>query len=315
MIKYLQNHEISKTKWDACIKESVNGMVYPNSWYLDIVAEDWEALVEDDYERVFPLTTGKKWGIDYLYQPVFSQQLGLFSKSVLSEETVGNFLDSIPSKYKFIEINLNTFNKVDSEKYNIQEWHTYELDLINSYGHIHKNYSTNLKRNLKKAGQANLSLVKNIKPDEIIKLFRDNRGKTITSLLDDDYVKLHRLSYQGIYKGIINAYSVYTENNQLCAAVIFVKSKSKIIFLFSGLSEEGKKCNAMAFLINSYIKEHSQQNLTLDFEGSNDPNLARFYKSFGSKLCTYPHIKINRLPIYLNLPFQIIKWYRKALNP
>lgn len=307
MITYLKNHEIEKSKWDACIKESVNGMIYAMSWYLDIVAEDWDALVEDDYERVFPLTYGKKWGIDYLFQPVFTQQLGLFSKNALSEEVVNSFLDSIPTKYKFAEINLNTFNKVTPNKYNLQEWHTYELDLIHSYSHIVKNYSTNQKRKLKKAGQANLSLVKNTKPDEIIKLFRDNRGKNISSLLDEDYVKLHRIAYSGIYKGVIQTYSVYSENNQLCAAVIFARSKSKMIFLFSGLSEEGKQTNAMAYLINSFIKEHSQQNLTLDFEGSNDPNLARFYKSFGSKLCTYPHIIINRLPFYLNIPFQLIK--------
>ncbi|MEZ5197052.1 MAG: hypothetical protein R2764_11780 [Bacteroidales bacterium] len=123
MIKYLQNHQIEKSKWDACIKESVNGMVYANSWYLDIVAEDWEALVEDDYERVFPLTTGRKWGIDYLYQPVFTQQLGLFSKSSLSQDTVSCFLDSIPEKYKFIEINLNTFNKVGSNTYPLRVAH------------------------------------------------------------------------------------------------------------------------------------------------------------------------------------------------
>ncbi|MEZ5197053.1 MAG: hypothetical protein R2764_11785 [Bacteroidales bacterium] len=194
------------------------------------------------------------------------------------------------------------------------EWHTYELDLINSFSHIQKNYSTNLKRNLKNAGNSNLSVVKNTKPDEIIKLFRDNRGKNINSLSDDDYVKLNRISYQGIYKGVIQTYGVYSGNNQLCAAVIFAKSKNKIIFLFSGLSQEGKNTNAMAFLINSFIKEHSMQNLTLDFEGSNDPNLARFYKSFGSKLCTYPHIRINKLPIFLNIPFRVYKWYKRNFN-
>ncbi|MCK4361546.1 MAG: hypothetical protein KAV70_07350, partial [Bacteroidales bacterium] len=81
MIKHLTYQQINKSKWDECIKKSFNGIIYGYSWYLDIVCKHWEALVENDYERVFPLTTGKKFGINYLYQPFFTQQLGVFSKN------------------------------------------------------------------------------------------------------------------------------------------------------------------------------------------------------------------------------------------
>jgi len=308
MIKYLHHNEIDKDKWDACLKESFNGLVYANSWFLDIVGDEWEALVENDYERVFPLISRKKWGINYLFQPVFTQQLGVFSKSLLSQEVVSSFLEQIPGKFKFIELNLNTFNKAKSWKYKIEDWNNFELDLIESYVKIAKGYSTNLKRNLKKAQKENLSVSKNLKPEEIVKMFRENRGRQIRNLDEDDYLKLRRLAYQGIYKGLIQTYGVYTEKNELCAGAFFTRSNKKMIFQFSGLTQEGRETNAMAFLIDSFIREHAQNHLTLDFEGSNDPNLARFYKSFGSVNCTYHHIVINRLPLFIKPIFFLYKW-------
>lgn len=310
MIKYLTNNEINKDRWDDCIKNSVNGIVYANSWYLDIVADGWSALVENDYERVFPLISGKKWGIQYLFQPVFSQQLGVFSQTLLTEEVVAKFLKAIPPQFEFAEINLNSYNKLPPEKYQSVEWINHELDLINAYDKTFNGFSTNLKRKIKKAEKADLSILSNIKPEEIIRIFKENKGKELKTLEEVDYQKLRRLTYMGIYKGLVHNYGVYSSKNELCAGAIFLRSKHKIIFLFSGLTDEGRDLNAMALLISSFIKDHSQHHITLDFEGSNDPQLARFYKSFGATKSTYPHLKINNLPIFTKLAVRIAKSFR-----
>ncbi len=309
MIKYLTNSEINKDRWDDCIKNSVNGIVYANSWYLDIVADGWSALVENDYEQVFPLISGKKWGINYLFQPVFSQQLGVFSQTLLTEEVVAKFLKAIPPHFKFAEINLNTYNKLPQGKYQSVEWVNHELDLINAYEKTFNGFSTNLKRKIKKAEKADLSILSNIKPEEIIRIFKENKGKELKTLEEVDYQKLRRLAYMGIYKGLVNNYGVYSPKNELCAGAIFLKSKHKIIFLFSGLTAEGRELNAMALLISSFIKDHSQHHITLDFEGSNDPQLARFYKSFGATKSTYPHLEINNLPLFTKLAVRLAKTF------
>lgn len=331
MIKYIQQEEIDRSKWDICVDEAFNGLVYAKSWYLDIVAGEWDALVENDYEKIFPLVYREKWGIPYLYQPVFTQQLGLFSRTLLTEKSMIEFLEAIPKKFKFAEINLNTFNKLavginstspannsvakksfclEKGKIKTTNWLTHELDLINSYEHIEKNYSSNLKRNLKKSKSTGLVITKNIKPDDIISLFRSNRGRTISNLQENDYLKLSRLTYSGIYKGVTSTYGVFDSNNTLCAGAIFLQSKKKVIFLFSGLNEQGKKSGAMAFLIDSFIREKQLMHLTLDFEGSNDPNLARFYKSFGSTMIHYPHIYFNKLNPILKPIISLVKKFR-----
>jgi hypothetical protein len=73
----LLHKEIDKNS-GICIHHSINRILYAFSWWLDAVCPGWEALIEDDYRAVMPLTGNIKLGIHYLYQP-FTQQLGVSS--------------------------------------------------------------------------------------------------------------------------------------------------------------------------------------------------------------------------------------------
>src|SRR6478609_8282347 len=94
-IRYLLHHEIDKPKWDRCVKEADNGLIYGYSFYLDHMAYQWDGLVLNDYEAIMPLTWNKKYGICYLYQPFFTASLGVFG-SGLNVALVNDFLDAIP---------------------------------------------------------------------------------------------------------------------------------------------------------------------------------------------------------------------------
>ena len=308
MIKYLKYEHIDKEKWDACISNSFNGVIYAYSWFLDVVCEEWEALVEGDYDRVFPINFKKKTGVNIIYQPFFTQQLGVFSKTGLTPEVINNFLKAIPQKYKVIDLNLNIHNNPDLPGFEYLLQINHELDLIGDYTALRSNYATNTRRNLVKAESAGLSIVKGIKPDDVIDLFRANRGRDIKVLKDANYLTLKRLIYTCIYKGIACVYGVYTENNVLCAGAVFLESNKKSVFFFSGLSSDGREQRAMFFLIDHFIKEHSNKHLTLDFDGSNNEALARFYKSFGSTRIDFIRISRNTLPSCLKIP---LKFYRK----
>jgi len=301
VITYLSHKEIDKQKWDNCIQRSVNGMIYAYSWYLDIVSPDWEALVADDYESVMPLTRRKKIGIHYLFPPFFTQQLGVFSVSKFNEDKIREFIEAIPRKFSFFEINLNTFNKFSSMDMIIHPNLTHELDLIESYENIRNAYSENLKRNLKKAASSELIIDKQIPPYLIIKMFRHNKGANFDNLKEADYQMLEKLITTCLEKGRAQIWGVTTKDKRLCAGAFFVESNGKVIFLFSGANQVSRTNSAMPYLIDRFIMENANRNLILDFEGSNDLNLARFYKSFGSKECVYLQVKVNRLPWYARL--------------
>ena len=295
MIHFLQHDMIDKSQWDDCISHAVNGNLTAWSWYLDIVSPGWCALVEDEYEMVFPLTSFSRAGIKYLMQPYFTQQLGLFYRSESSEKVLNDFLESIPKEFSYIDINLNKSNRILSAGH-ATEMTNLELDLIGNYDEIASGYQSNLKRNLKKAVNNKLSIKKNVNPEDIITLFRTNKGQDLKHLSDNEYNLIKRIANEGIRRGIAEIWGAYNEFNQLVAGILWVTSHRKSIFLFSAVSDEGKKLNAMPWLIDSFIRENAGKPLTLDFEGSNDAGLARFYSSFGAKSIIYQRYKRNFLP-------------------
>ena len=305
MIKYLKHNEIDKKKWDECVKQSFNGNAYVSSWYLDLVHEDWEALVEDDYQRIMPLTLRKKFGITYYYQPFFTQQFGVFSISILNPDIIQEFIVSIPQHVKLIDINFNSFNKLNKGKYQIVLNTNYLLDLINEYPKLASKYSNNTRRNLKKGLKSNLTFMKGVKPEIVIRLFRANRGADIAKWDDQNYIVIQRIMYNAIHKGMGFTCGVYTEHNELCAAAFFLRNNNRLIFLFSGSNELARSNGAMTFLIDTVIRSNSPGGKILDFEGSNNESLARFYKGFGAKKTTYPRLKMNRLNYILRFMLNV----------
>jgi lipid II:glycine glycyltransferase (peptidoglycan interpeptide bridge formation enzyme) len=314
MIRYEKHQNIDKNKWDECISNSYNGVIYAYSWYLDTVCPEWDAMIDNDYIKVFPLTWRKKSGIYYLYQPCFTQQLGIFSSGLLTPKDTELFLKNIPLKFRYAEINLNIFNKTEDLPFRFIPQKTHLLDLIESYDKIALDYSTNLKRNLKTAEKQGLSINVDVPASQIIKLFSENRGKQIATLGDDDYAILENLFEKCSQNNMAVALGVYDKDSVLCAGAIFIASHSKVIFLFSGTSQEARNTGAMHFLIDHFIRKNAQRNLTLDFEGSNDSNLARFYKSFGAKECTYMMFVKNDLPWVVSKGVKFIKRLRKIAD-
>jgi hypothetical protein len=294
MIQYLVNNQIDKSKWDATIAEC--GNIYAFSWYLDMVHPQWEALVEDDYQSVMPLTGGKKFGINYLYQPYFVQQLGVFSKEPVTPEKTNEFLNAIPNKYRFAEIRLNENNIFDNDVQGVEYHRNVLLDLNRDYEAIRAGYHQNTKRNLAKAESNNLQLVETVIPYHVVALFRDNRGALLDKWGDAEYNVLTHLAKVAQKRNAAFMLGVSEKGvGQLICAAIFMKTKDRITFLFSGLTEEGKQRQAMTYLLDQVIQKHSCQPITFDFEGSDDDNLARFYLGFGGKESKYPSYCFNRL--------------------
>src|SRR4030095_1525417 len=141
-IQYLSHKEIDKTKWDACIEQAANGLIYPYSFYLDAMSKHWDAIVLNNYEAVMPLTWNRKYSFYYLYQPAFTASLGVFGKN-LNKKLIDDFIKSIPSKFKLIEISLNAGNIIgDSKTFSLLR-SNYILHLNKPYEGLYKAYRDN----------------------------------------------------------------------------------------------------------------------------------------------------------------------------
>jgi len=301
MIRYIAYENIDKQKWDECISHSINSLVYGYSWYLDAVCRKWDALADEDYTIVFPLTSNRKCGFTYLYQPYFTQQLGIFSIKPLTANIIEDFIDAIPAKYRFIEINLNYGNEINGKRYGISKCLNLLLDLRKSYEIVEKGYSQNVRRNIKTAKEKGINTGFSTEPADIVDLFRRFKAREFTHIKDHHYTRLLMLIQVLKEKKLARCTGAYNASGELCAGIVWVITQSRAIFLFSGVSPEAREAGAMSWLIDQFIREHSDTEQLIDFEGSNNTGLARFYKSFGSSEEFYCHLKINRLPSVIRL--------------
>lgn len=299
MIRYLTHNQIDTQRWDECIAQSPDGNIYCWSWYLDVVHPDWEALVEDDYATVMPLAGNKKCGINYLFQPFFTQKFGVFGKNEVSEAKIEEFLNAIPEKFKFADFRLKGVKGVTHR--NI------ELSLNREYSVLAENYHSNTKRNLAKAKKEGLKVIEDVEPSAIIKLFRQNRGKDIKHWGDKEYERLLELVETAKKHDACMVLGAQNIDNQIVAGAFFMMSHNKTVFLFSGSDESNKENHGLTFLLDYVIEKNSGTNTILDFEGSDNDGLARFYKGFGGEEKYYTELRLNRLNKIYKFALKILK--------
>ena len=301
MIHYIEHKNIDKQKWDTCITASDNVNPFVYSWYLDVVCENWSALILNDYEAIFPLAVKSKYGLKYLYQPFFTRYFGLFSKAKMSTKQLNEFLEGISNDYKFAEFCLHESHKTIGTTFQLKEKKYQLLDLSIEYSFLHKDFSTNAIRNVKKGEKANYIITNKISAKEIVDLFKKTKGGELAVFKPKDYEALIQLMEQclALKKGI--TYAVQDASKNLIAAAFFIKTNNRFTFLKSGVTDSGKENGAMHFLFNTFIKEHANTNYILDFGGSSVDSVARFYKNFGAKDCVYLQLKQNKLPKLLKL--------------
>lgn len=300
MVRYLSHAEIDLAKWDLCIEQAPNGLVYAYSWYLNIASPNWEALILDDYLAVMPLTAHRKYFIHYLSQPYFTQQLGVFAKHGLSQDLLQTFLLAIPKKFRFIDIQLNEQNQVLHPKLKLRKRRNYVLDLAKSYEKIAKEYSTQNKRNLKKAKKFELQ-IQSIGISETILFYKLHKAVSTKGVKESDYLRLQQLMDKASEQQKILCKGVFDKSGELLAAGAFLAHKNRIIFLLGNGSELGREKGAMTYLMDNIIFLFAEHRMVLDFEGSEIEGIARFFKSFGAEKRNYYRFKRNRLPWLMRL--------------
>lgn len=85
----------------------------------------------------------------------------------------------------------------------------------------------------------------------------------------------------------------------LLAGAFILQGPKHLVYLMAASSDAGKQEKAMFVLVDSLISQYSNRPLSLDFEGSDIPGLARFYQGFGAQHHPYPQLEIQRLPQWL----------------
>jgi hypothetical protein len=301
MINYIAHNEIEPQRWDDCIMQSENRLPYALSWWLDAVCPEWDALIEDDYKAVMPLTWNRKLGIDYLYQPYFTQQLGVFSTLTSDPGLVSRFLEAIPARFSYIDIHLNSNNQPVNREFRYVPRRNFTLDLSISYIQLFSNYHRSFRRNVNKAVHSDLIVKPGPGPSVFAAFIQKCLNEKLTNLRKNFHVIQLKIINATIQNKTGKILGVYNHAGELLAAGLFVEAAGRYTLLVSASTPAGKKQLAMYLLVDYAIREKAESGLIFDFEGSNIPGIAFFNSGFGSKESFYSAAIRNNLPWPLRL--------------
>jgi hypothetical protein len=296
MIHYVKSADIDKSKWDECVSSSPAALVYAYSWYLDLVAPGWTALVKGDYKAVMPLPLRRKYTINYVFQPPICQQLGIFSSIPVNADMLHEFLSSLPKPIRYLAINLNFSNSVEGFRYHAVPMVNYELDLNNLYEKTAERFSSNTRKNIAKAVKQ-IKVKENIPVQTLVDLKRKNPDLKMPSAY---YKWMGKFCQSLIDKGVGEIIGA-EYNSKICAAAFFVHFGKRVYYLIPVSDAEGKKNSAMFAIIDSVLQKYSGTNTIFDFEGSIYPGIARFFEGFGAYSSNYFSIRVNRLPLLFKM--------------
>jgi hypothetical protein len=280
-LRIVSRKDINDAKWDACIAGSLVGLPYAFTWYLDAVADKWRAIVFKDYEAVFPFPVASKMGVEYVYQPFFCQQLGLYSANThLGLEDI--CLRMISKKYLYCNINLNYLSSLEiNNKFSARK--NYILPLNLPYEDISKKYSQSQSRNIGKAKQASLIVDFNAKnTGEFSELFEQYSTTSIEAYKSKYTKVLANLAGQVLQHNAGELCMVKHPSGAIAAMNLMLFAGKRIINIAPVTTEAGRNCGAMHYLLDSYIRRFAETDKILDFEGSSLPSVAKFYERFGA---------------------------------
>jgi len=291
-LTYLPHAGIDFRKWDRCVEQSPCSRVYALSWYLNLTAGVWDGLVEGDYRHVMPLPVRKKYSFTYLYQPFFTQQLGIFPPASPALRTA--FAAELEKRFRYMDYQATgSCDFLLFGSFRITPRSNRVLPLTGPYETLAAGFSGNTRRNLRDAGKQGLVTGLPVTPEEYLHMKREAAGKEVPR---DSYTLLHKLMAESLARGYGEILAARNREGVPVSAAFLLHWGNRIYYLNAFSTAEGKTMKAAFAIAAQIIRTHASTGKILDFEGSDIPGVDRFYAGFGALREPYLRIGFNRLP-------------------
>ena len=295
-IQILSRSQINDVKWNQTIHAAINSLPYGHTWYLDALCQRWIGVVVGDYDFIMPIPIARKWGLLYVYQPLFCQQLGVFYRK-RSDTIIQQMLTLSLKKFLYVSLNTNYDNNSSTLSIlKLKEKVNFTLLLNVKHKEIQRSYTENTLRNIKKAQKESLTveIATTGSYHSFVDFYIKNTAVRDKAFKLQHQDKLQKLVHQFIIHDCSSLYRVNDSEGSICAGVIVIRTPARLIHLLPASSDYARQHGVMQFLIDNIIARHENSGLVYDFEGSSVPTIAQFYKGFGAE--NTPFFSLNKVP-------------------
>lgn len=293
-IRLLSSGEIDRQRWDACVQNDPSALVYSSVLFLDHMAEEWMGIVCEDYRAVMPLPVKRKAGLKMIYMPPFIQRLGI--AGTFSEAEGRRMVSLARSFSKVISYAASSGDMFGSP---FCRRTNYVLSLSESYENISARYTTACRKNLSKAKNRGCIITSSVMLTDVFRFYREAYGSS-SSYTDEHFSRLKKLAEAALATGGCHISGVKDAGGELVYAGLLINDGKRLYYLLGAPSVKGREMRATYFFLDSIIQTFSGAGMILDFEGSDIPSVAEFYRSFAPEMEHYHQFFLNSLPFPFN---------------
>ncbi|TDN37235.1 GNAT family N-acetyltransferase, partial [Hymenobacter sp. UV11] len=266
----------------------------------------WEALVKEEggrYVAGLPLPVRRKFGLRYLQQPLFAQELGFFyleAPTTAEWAQLGSML-----RQQFIYITKYAFNVGNAAVAGAASLgltsapaRTYHLSLQPSYAELWASYRPERRRHLRKAQQHALIVEPTTNIDLLVQLYDENIAHRFVRVQGEAYeYRLLRALYSAAFQvGMTSLWQARSTEGEIVAMMLLLHFKQQTIYFVSCTTVVGRALGATSMLIDDFLQQHAGQVGYFDFESPGISNMERFYGSFGSVPVPFFTIVSDQMP-------------------
>lgn len=284
------------------------------TWWLEMTGADWDAaIVQEDgvVKAIWPYTREKKAGINIIRNPLLTPYLGpLFflspdlkpNKRFTKEDKLYKKLWAQMPDWDFFDVQClpgyNNFLPFHHQGFDHTQKITYHISLEQDEGVIFSSLKSSERNHIRQA-ERELEI---IDAAGYIDLFYELHKDTLTR-------KGEKYPYTSDYfKNLIDTtvknnaglnLAVRNSKGEICAAIHAVHDHRTMYLLLSATNKLAMHTGAIALLIWAAIRSAKQMGLEIfDFEGSMDPGIEMFFRSFGGERLTYLSCTSNRSKVW-----------------
>lgn len=282
-IQHIDRSAIHPEKWNAAVLSSRVPLVYAHYDYLECMTnQNWSALIFGDYLAVFPLPQKTLFGLTYIVQPPFCQQLGAFGSN--HNITTLDFIQAIPKRFLRVRLQLNPYFD-DVSVTGIASKQNLILPLTTE-----PKYNKDCRKNLASLQQQPIQYeINQLTFDQVVEIYQNAWGQFNQKITQRQYqqfvlacekLKRNHAAFTLCAKDL-NTHEVYGAAILLGFNLPLDWREKHLHYVCAGPTPKGRELSVMHGIIDYAIRKHRGENNVFDFEGSSIPGVASFYQKFG----------------------------------
>lgn len=289
-MRIIESKDINREKWEELVKKTPNCQPYNSLLFLDNLAENWCAIIQNDYSAGIALPYSIRYGVKGVYTPNFIRSLDWLGEEPVDLDKIEQL---IHKNFKRCQLKMTTslFHNTDPGLH-YQTLRMEDALVLNN----------NAKRLINRSEKEGVK-IEAVALTEVEQLILSELKLKVSGLKPIDFNRYTHLLNELPETNLKAIAAKY--NNSICAGALFLTWQNRMIYLKGGGNEDAKNIGAMYALINFGINEAKMNDLNFDFGGSNVEGVRNFNLKFGAKDVPYFEWNWDNSPWWFKF---MLKW-------